>query len=71
MKYVLEYNGKKVIRNADSAEAAIEKLCDQYAWRCHLKQYDADTRGKEWAECSVDTEGGINWNLTIIATRKD
>lgn len=71
MKYTLQYNGKTVTRNADTAQEAVEKLCDQYGWRCTLKQYDADTRGHEWAECAADTEGGINWNLTILATRKE
>ena len=71
MKYTLEYNGRKVVRNADTAEKAVEKLCDQYGWRCMLKQYDADTRGLKWAECVVDTDGGINWNLTILASRKE
>jgi uncharacterized cysteine cluster protein YcgN (CxxCxxCC family) len=71
VKYTLEYNGRKVVRIADTAQAAVEKLCDQYGWRCTLKQYDADTRGLEWAECAVDADGGINWNLTILASRKE
>ena len=71
MKYILEYNGKKVTRHADTAEKAIEKLCDQYGWSYTLYQYDADTRGREWAECRVDTDGGINWNLRVLATREE
>lgn len=71
MKYIIQYKGKTLVRHADTAEAAVEKLCDQYGWRCKLRQYDADTRGREWAECSVDTEGGINWNMTVIANRSE
>lgn len=71
MKYIIQYKGKTLVRRADTAEAAVEKLCDQYGWRCKLRQYDADTRGREWAECSVDTEGGINWNMTVIASRSE
>ena len=71
MKYILKYDDKKIVRKADTAQDAVEKLCDQYGWRCHLKQFDADTRGHEWAECAVDTDGGINWNRTIYAVRAD
>lgn len=66
-RYKLTYNGKAVIRCGESAEDAIERLCSQYGWRNHLNQFDADTRGQKWAECSVDTNGGINWNMTVIA----
>lgn len=71
MKYTLQYNGKTVTRIADTAEKAIEKLCDQYGWNYTLRQYDADTCGLEWAECAADTNGGINWNLRVLATREE
>lgn len=70
-KYIITYRDRRVVRIADSAEHAIDKLCDQYGWRSKLDMYDADTRGKEFAQCSVDTEGGINWNLTIYAERAE
>ena len=68
MRYTITYAGKSVTRIADTAEKAIEKLCDQYGWSFRLRQYDADTCGREWTECAVDTEGGINWNLRVLAT---
>lgn len=70
MKYILTYDGKEITRTADTAEEAVEKLCSQYGWRCRLRQYDADTRGHDWAESLVDTEGGTNWNRTILSTRE-
>jgi len=71
MKYIITYRDRRVVRHADSAEHAINKLCDQYGWRCRLDMYDADTRGMEWAKCSADTEGGINYNVTLFAERAD
>lgn len=71
MRYKISYDGKTVTRNADTAQAAIEKLCDQYGWGYKLKQYDADTRGHEWAECAADTNGGINYNRTIYAEKAE
>lgn len=70
-RYKITYNGKTVIRRGENAEDAIDRLCDQYGWRSKLNQYDADTRGQEWAECSVDTDGGINWAMTILAEKED
>lgn len=71
MKYIITYRDKRVVRYADSAEHAIDKLCDQYGWRCRLDMYDADTRGLKCAECSADTDGGINYNITLIAELAD
>ena len=59
-----------VTREAETALGAIEKLCDQYGWRCRLSQFDADSRGLEWAEAYADTEGGINFSRRIVAVRK-
>ena len=75
MKYTIKYtrNNREVstMRVSESAEAAIEKLCDQYGWRGKLKQYDADTRGKQWAEVIADPEGGINYNIRIVAVKAE
>lgn len=75
MKYIVKYtrNNRQIstTRFSDSAEAAIEKLCDQYGWRGKLKQYDADTRGKHWAEVIADPEGGINYSLRIVAVKAE
>ena len=73
MKYRITYtrNGRKVItsRTAETTEKAVEMLCDQYGWRGHLNQYDADTRGLEWAEVFADPEGGIDYSIRIVATK--
>lgn len=57
-------------RSSDTAYHAIERLCDQYGWSCDLNQYDADTRGLDWAEARADTEYGINYNLRIVAVKR-
>lgn len=71
MKFEIKYtrNGQEITttREAETALGAIEKLCDQYGWRCKLNQYDADTRGLNWAEAYADTDGGINFSLRIVA----
>lgn len=69
-KYKITYNGKTVTRRGENAEDSIDRLCDQYGWRYRLNQYDTDTRGDEWAECSVDTDGGINWGMTMLAEKE-
>lgn len=68
-RYKITYAGRVVRRFGDSARDAVERLCDQYGWRCHLRQYDADTCGQMWAECDVDTDGGINYNLAVLAEK--
>ena len=74
-KYRIQYtrNGHEVTttRKAERAQDAIESLCDQYKWRGKLSQYDADTRGQEWAEVYADPEGGINYSIRIVATIKE
>lgn len=60
-----------VSRWAENAGDAIESICNQYGWRGKLDMYDSDTRGDEWAEYSVDTDGGINYNRRIIAERSE
>ena len=54
-------------RKGEKAEDAIFSLCDQYAWRAKLNMISADDNGIKWAKCSADTDGGINWNITIHA----
>lgn len=74
MKYEIKYTKNEheisMIREAETALGAIERLCDQYGWRCKLSQYDADSRGLEWAEAYADTDGGINFSLRIVAVCK-
>lgn len=71
-KYKIEYtrNGKDstVIRRAESAEAAVDKLAAQYGWRVKLNMYDAATRGEEWAQVAVDPDGGINYSFAALAS---
>ena len=67
--YNIIYRGKSVVRRGMSAHDAVERLCNQYGWRCRLRQYDADTRGLYWAECEVDTDGGINFDTSFQAER--
>ena len=66
-RYRIRYGGKSATRKAETAQDAIEKLCDQYGWNCKLEMYDSDTRGREWARCYADTTGGINYNRIIDA----
>lgn len=72
--YEIEYTsprtGKPVrtTRRAESAVAAIDALCDRYGWRSHLKQIDAAEHGREWAECSIDPDGGINYSFSALAS---
>ena len=71
VEYYNHYKRKqvRVIRKAVNAQSAIDKLCDQFGWGCKLDQYDADTRGMEWAVCDADTDGGNNYNIRISAER--
>ena len=75
MKYTIKYtrdnHAVTTTRIADTAKSAIDKLCDQYGWNGKLRQYDADTRGHNWAEVIADTEGGINYSLRIVATKAE
>lgn len=66
-RYKLTYGGKSVVRRAESADCAVDKLCDQYGWSNRLNLYDADTRGKMWARCYIDKDGGINYDTPIFA----
>ena len=34
----------------NSAMEAVDKMARQYHWCCHVKQFDAGTRGKVWAQ---------------------
>lgn len=73
-KYIISYgdgdgDGKKAVRKAQRASSAIQKFCDQYGWSWSQKQIDADTRGLEWAEGYADKQGGINYNMHILASK--
>lgn len=75
MKYTIKYtrSGKEITttRQSSTTEDAIYALCDQYGWRGRLHQYDADTRGKQWAEVIADPDGGINYSIRIIAVKAE
>lgn len=66
-----ERNGRNVTttRKAATAQAAAEALCDQYGWRFRLKQYDADTRGGEWAECAAATDAYTDREIALHVER--
>lgn len=70
-KYIVKYkfNGKErsVKRIADNAREAIDRLVNQYSWSWKLSMVDADTRGSEWCSGLVDVDGGINYDMRIIA----
>lgn len=70
-KYIIKYkfNGKErsVKRIADNAGEAIDRLTNQYSWSWRLSMVDADTRGSEWCSGIVDVDGGINYDMRIIA----
>lgn len=70
-KYIVKYkfNGKErsVKRIADNAGEAIDRLVNQYSWLWKLSMVDADTRGSEWCSGIVDVDGGINYDMRIIA----
>jgi hypothetical protein len=74
MKYKIRYGDYcsdakivTVIRYADDACDAIEKLCDQYGWGCAVYMYDSSTSGKAWAQFQYDRNGGINYNGMMTA----
>lgn len=70
-KYIVKYkfNGKErcVKRVANDATEAIKRLVNQYGWSWKLSMVDADTRGSEWCSGLVDVDGGINYDMLIIA----
>lgn len=66
-KYKIGYKGRSVFRYAENAVSAIEKVSKQYHWSYKIVQVDADTRGRQWAEAFCDMEGGINYNVRLIA----
>ena len=57
-RYLITYKNKKVISKGNDCEEALERYSNRpvfgdysgriFSWR--LKMYDADTRGKKWAE---------------------
>ena len=72
-KYLITYSHDgeketKVIRRACSSWEAIEKLTNQYKWSWKIGLVDAETRGVECCEGYVDRDGGINYNMRIVAT---
>lgn len=62
MKYLVTYKGKVYIYNGTStSDVAVKfgnrKVYGNYAViNMKLKTYDADTRGKKWAEYTADGE---------------
>lgn len=71
VKYNIDFRGKRFVRSGMTAQEAIENLCDQYGWRFNLHMYDAYGRGFVWANGTVDTNGGINYNEPIYAESKE
>lgn len=47
--YECEMRGKKFRFRGNSAMQAIEKMERKFRWRCHVKLFDAETRGAKWA----------------------
>lgn len=70
IRYTMDGVDKQMVRKAVDATEAIERLCYQYGWNYHLNMYDADTRGIDWSECFVDRDGGINFSMRMVASRK-
>lgn len=70
-RYQINYKNKSIVRRAESAPEAINKLCNQYGWNSKLEQIDADTCGTRWAAFLCDPDGGINYEFRIIATIRD
>ncbi|MDD5394958.1 MAG: hypothetical protein PHE17_18220 [Thiothrix sp.] len=57
MRYQITYKGKKYISIAEDAQAAFDKFANRKVYgentligNYSLKQYDANTRGKKWAQ---------------------
>lgn len=71
MKYDISYGKILTARTAETAADAIEKLTDQYGWSWKLSLIDAATNGRKWCEGYVDRDGGINYDLWIIAVRRE
>lgn len=66
--YERNYREHKLVRHAESATAAADKVCDQYgwSWRYGKVSDDADSRGAEWAELPCDPNGGIDYTTTLL-----
>lgn len=70
IRYPFESESEKtIIRRAEDAECAAIKLCNQYGWQPHLKTYDADTRGEEWALYTVETK--TEWEMPLYVEAID
>ena len=67
MMYTIKVGEKNIKRKAGDAIEAIGKICNQYHWSYKLNLIDADTCGKECAECLIDRDGGINYYERIVA----
>lgn len=74
-KYKISYtrHGKDIVlyRTAETAEKALDTICDQYDWRLTRLMIDADTRGMEWAHCWAYTcsdRSGDEW-IEMLAER--
>lgn len=67
-KYKISYDGTLIIRKGDDAVDAVKRLCRQFGWSHKMTMIDADTRGKQWAVCLIDKDGGINYNVRAVST---
>ncbi|MGN0853927.1 MAG: hypothetical protein ACI4R9_00230 [Kiritimatiellia bacterium] len=58
--YECEISGKIRRFRGVSALDAIERMERKYRWNCHVKMFDADTRGEEWAH------GYAEWTSSVV-----
>ena len=70
MSYIIIVGEKNITRKARDAVDAVEKICNQYGWSYKVKLIDAHTCGKEWTECLIDRDGGINYSQRVVAVAK-
>lgn len=55
--YVIDIHGKKYIRKAENARAAIFRICDQYGW--HNGSYTVDVKTRGDLCCEMHTSHGF------------
>ena len=48
--YECNVRGKTHSFRGNSALEAVEHMERKHHWNCHVKEFDADTRGEEWAQ---------------------
>ena len=66
-KYRIEYNGKRVIRKGETADAAFAKYAENnfLSWNTRLEQIDADTHGEKWAAYWQDNGEGRKFRIMV------